>query len=85
MRLVRPVDGGQYPAFSLLEVDGAAGVASRGLNPDVVERAFAQQPAPSAPQGEFVPVKELPQHEELPAAPLVIAAYGFVWVALLVY
>ena len=41
----------------------------------------AQQP----PQEEFVPVKDLPQDEQLPAAPLLIAAYAFVWVALLVY
>jgi len=47
--------------------------------------AVAQQPAQPSSQGEFVPVKELPQHEQLPAAPLLIAAYGFVWVALLVY
>jgi CcmD family protein len=50
-----------------------------------VAAAFAQQPAQAPSQGEFVPVKELPQHEQLPAAPLLIAAYGFVWVALLVY
>ena len=46
----------------------------------------ARQPAqPAAPQGEFVPVGSLPQAEQLPAAPLVIAAYATVWVALLAY
>jgi CcmD family protein len=46
----------------------------------------AQQPAqPAGAQGEFVPVNSLPQAEQLPAAPLVIGAYAFVWVALLVY
>ena len=47
----------------------------------------AQQPAqPAAAQGEFVPVSSLPPPaEQLPAAPLVIAAYAFVWVALLGY
>jgi CcmD family protein len=46
----------------------------------------AQQPAqPAAAQGDFVPVSSLPQAEQLPAAPLVIAAYAFVWVALLAY
>ena len=30
-------------------------------------------------------MSELPQAEQLPAAPLVIAAYAFVWVALLGY
>jgi CcmD family protein len=44
--------------------------------------AFAQQPQP--PTG-FVPVDQLPATESLPAAPLIIAAYAFVWVALFVY
>jgi CcmD family protein len=44
---------------------------------------WAQQPA--APQGEFVPLSSIPQTEQLPAAPLVIGAYAFVWVALLGY
>ena len=47
-------------------------------------RAQQPQPAQSA-QGEFVPVKDLPQQEQLPAARFVVAAYAFVWVALLVY
>jgi CcmD family protein len=48
--------------------------------------AAAQQPAPSpAAQEGFVPVGSLPQAEQLPAAPMRIAAYAFVWVALLVY
>jgi CcmD family protein len=47
----------------------------------------ARQPAPpSSAQGDFVPVNALPpQAEQLPAAPLVIGAYAFVWVALLFY
>jgi CcmD family protein len=47
----------------------------------------AQQPAPPAStQGDFVPVNTLPaQAEQLPAAPMVIAAYAFVWAAVLVY
>jgi len=47
----------------------------------------ALQPAqPAAGQADFVPVNALPpQAEQLPAAPLVIAAYAFVWVALLAY
>ena len=38
-----------------------------------------------AGQSEFVPVSELPQAEQLPAAPLLIAAYAVAWVALLFY
>jgi CcmD family protein len=36
-------------------------------------------------QGEFVPINELPASEQLPAARLLIAAYAFVWVAMLAY
>jgi len=36
-------------------------------------------------QSEFVPVDQLPAGEQLPAAPLLIAAYVFVWVAMLAY
>lgn len=37
------------------------------------------------PQEEFVPVDQLPGQEELPAAPLVAAAYAVTWVAVFVY
>ncbi len=50
--------------------------------------ATGQPPAqarPADPQGGFVPVKDLPAQEHLAAAPLLISAYAFVWVALLVY
>jgi CcmD family protein len=43
--------------------------------------AFALQP----PQTEFVPMNSLPPADQLPAAPLLIAAYAFVWVAVMVY
>lgn len=46
--------------------------------------AWSQPPAATG-QGEFVPVNSLPAVEQLPAAPLVIGAYAFVWVTLLVY
>jgi hypothetical protein len=36
-------------------------------------------------QSEFKPVTEIPASEQLPSAPLVIAAYAFVWLAFLVY
>jgi CcmD family protein len=47
---------------------------------------LAQGQAPGAAQEEFVPVSpdELDQ-EQLPAAPLVFAAYAFVWFALVTY
>ena len=36
-------------------------------------------------QSEFQPVTEVPASEQMPSAPLVIAAYAFVWVAFMVY
>lgn len=45
--------------------------------------ALAQQPKPQLE--EFVPVNELPPEEQLPAARLLIAAYAFVWAAVLTY
>jgi len=45
--------------------------------------AFAQPP-PTA-QSEYVPAKPGTATEQLPAAPLVIAAYAFVWIATTFY
>jgi CcmD family protein len=36
-------------------------------------------------QTEFIPVSKLPAGEQLPAARLLIAAYAFIWVAVLGY
>jgi CcmD family protein len=51
------------------------------------EAVFARQSQPPRPppQDEYVPLDQLPPQAELPAAPMVIAAYTFVWVAFLVY
>ena len=48
---------------------------------------LAAQPAAQSPQDQFVPVKSLPQSPsaQLPAQPLVLGAYAFVWAVLLVY
>jgi hypothetical protein len=45
--------------------------------------ALAMQPP--AGQSEFVPVDSVPIADQLPAAPLLIAAYAFVWLAAMVY
>ena len=45
--------------------------------------ALARQPP--AGQSEFVPVDSLPAADQLSAAPLLVAAYAFVWVAAMVY
>jgi CcmD family protein len=47
--------------------------------------AAAQPPPAAAGQGDYVPVSSLPSVEQLPAAPLLVGAYVFVWLALLVY
>jgi CcmD family protein len=38
-----------------------------------------------AGQGGFVPVDSVPLADQLPAAPLLVAAYAFVWIAVVVY
>ena len=45
----------------------------------------AQNQSPGAARDEYVPIDQLPPGAELPAAPMVIAAYMFVWAAFLVY
>jgi CcmD family protein len=54
------------------------------LGPQALAVANAAQP-PSAGQGGFVPIDQLPAPESFPAGPLVIAAYAFAWVAVLAY
>jgi CcmD family protein len=49
----------------------------------VAAPAFALQPPPG--QSEFVPIEKLPPTDQLPAAPYLVAAYAFVWVATMVY
>ena len=49
---------------------------------------LASQPPAGAQGGQvegFVPVNELPAADQLPAAPLLITAYVFVWLAAMVY
>ena len=55
-----------------------AGVAAQQSQPQ-------PQPAPPAATDEFVPISQLPPQDQLPAAPLLIGAYAFVWVALFGY
>jgi CcmD family protein len=47
--------------------------------------ARQQTPPKPPPQDEFVPLDQLPPQQELPAAPMVVAAYSFVWVAFVGY
>ncbi|MCA1586280.1 MAG: CcmD family protein [Acidobacteria bacterium] len=45
----------------------------------------AAQPPQPQQQDEFVPMSEVPPDEQLPAQPLVAAAYGFAWLAVFGY
>jgi len=47
----------------------------------------AQLPTGQPPPGQegYVPISQLPPSQQLPAAPFVIAAYAFIWVALIAY
>jgi CcmD family protein len=49
--------------------------------------AVQQTPPGQAPPGqsEYVPIAELPPGDQMPAAPLLIAAYAFVWIAVMFY
>ena len=47
--------------------------------------AVSQPATPPAAIDGFVPVTDLPPAEQLPAAPLVLGAYAFIWIAVLVY
>lgn len=53
--------------------------------PGVGAVGMAQTQPPEAAREEYVPIDELPPEAELPAAPMVIAAYSFVWAAFVVY
>ena len=48
----------------------------------VIVMLLAQQPEQ---QNEFIPIDQLPPQDQLPAAPLLIAAYAIVMLALFVY
>jgi len=47
--------------------------------------AVAHAQPPPQQQEEFVPIDELPPQDQLPAAPLLVAAYSFVVLALFAY
>lgn len=49
-----------------------------------VAPALALQPPPTG-QSEFVPARDLPPTENIPAAPLLVAAYAIIWVLVLFY
>jgi CcmD family protein len=72
---------GWVVALWLVGATGAAVLAQPGGSAPAPAASSASQ----ASQDQFVPVKSLPQQEQLPAASLLMTAYGFVWAVLLVY
>ena len=54
-------------------------VAMLTLGPSALTAVHAQQPQKPA-QDEFEPIDQLPPSEQMPAAPLLIAAYSVVWI-----
>ena len=67
--LIAPIGA---PAFAA----GSTGFGAAGQQP---------QAQPPKPVDEFVPVSQLPPQDQLPAAPLLVGAYAFVWLALFGY
>jgi CcmD family protein len=49
------------------------------------ELAVAEVSAGQPAQDEFVPLDSVPLEDQLPAAPLLVAAYALLWVAVLGY
>lgn len=45
----------------------------------------AQGAPTTAAQDEYVPIDQLPEAEQVPAAPFLIAAYAVAWAAILIY
>lgn len=73
-------DGGTPDTTSTLgEVPGKPHTAF------AIAAAFGQQPPQPQQQEEFVPIDELPPQDQLAAAPLLVAAYAFVVLALFAY
>ena len=78
MRLVR--------ALIVLIVAGCLAPVLPADVPSLSVMLAAQQPPDRPPpQDEFVPLDQLPPQEELPAAPMVVAAYSFIWIAFVAY
>lgn len=50
----------------------------------LIAPVLAAQQAPPG-QSEYVPITDLPPTEQMPAAPLLIAAYAFAWIAVMFY
>ncbi len=74
----------------LLSISPAFAAACRAASApagSAVASASGQQPEAQPPKqtDEFVPISQLPPQDQLPAAPLLVIAYAFVWLVLFAY
>jgi CcmD family protein len=69
----------------VLSLLGAGGQGLLAQTTAPVTQTPAVRAAQQEPPDQFVPVKSLQQQDQLPAAPLLVAAYAFVWAVLFVY
>jgi hypothetical protein len=72
---------GSFVKWCLAVAIAIAAVATTPLAPVSAAQPAAAQTVPDG----FEPVTEIPPEEQIPAKPLVAAAYGFIWLAVLVY
>lgn len=72
--------------LGVLAASPLVGVAA-GMSSESGQSSQPGQPPRADQRGGdgFVPVKDLPAQDKLPAAPLLVSAYAFVWLVLLVY
>src|SRR4051795_5608049 len=87
MRRVRDILG-RWAALGALVAALAAAPSTLAALAAAAQQSAAQRPAeqrPPEPPAGFVPADSLPQQEQLPAAPLVIAAYAVAWVLVFGY
>lgn len=73
--------GGRSVAAVLAVVLVLTGFQWRGV--DTVVEAAGQPGQPA--QDEFVPMESVPPEDQLPAAPLLVAAYALLWLAVIGY
>lgn len=53
--------------------------------PTALSTVVVANESQSQPPKDFVPVTDASQQEQIPALPLIAAAYGFIWVGVLAY
>ena len=68
-----------------LRLAGCAALVVASLFGSTAVLLGGQPPAADPGPADMVPISQLPAVEQLPAAPLLVGAYAFVWLALLAY